>query len=155
MAIIFSQGTQIAPAASAINIPGSVIQYVDNTQTVNVSFTTAAWTNTLATTITTSKTGNGILVEYGMNDRSDQGNGTWSLVYHRILSNGNQIMYSGYNGAAANHIGTYERTFLYFPPSAGTYTLQAQCLAHAGTAYAGTGNNVSAAQYLRLYEIGV
>jgi hypothetical protein len=155
MAINFSLGTQITAAASAINIPGSVIQYVDNTQTVNVSFTTAAWTNTLATAITTSKAGNLILVEYGMNDRSDQGNGTWSLVYHRVLANGVQVMYSGLNGAAANHIGMYERTFLYTPPSVGTYTFQASCLAHAGTAYAGAGSNPATAQYLRLYEIGV
>ena len=88
------------------------------------------------------------------NHRSDQGNGTWSLVYHRILCNGTQVMYSGHMGAAANHIGFYGRTFLYTAATIGTYTFVASVLAHQGTAYFGSGNTGATNQYLRLYEIG-
>jgi hypothetical protein len=154
MAINFNQGTQIsAPNSSIINIPGRIVQFVDYQATVNVSMTTAAWVNTMSNAITV-KAGNKVMVEYFCNDRSDQGNGTWSLIYHRVLCNGTQIMYSGYNGALANHIGFYERTFLYNPATAGTYTFQASVLAHQGTAYAGTAGTGATNQYLRLYEIG-
>jgi hypothetical protein len=154
MAIIFNSGTEIKAQGSIINIPNRIIQVVSNFNNSGWSFTTAAWTNTIATAITV-QSGNKVMVEYLMNDRSDQGNGTWSLIYHRILVNGTQIMYSGFNGAAANHIGFYSRTFLYTPPSAGAYTFQAQSLAHAGTAFTGSGNNNSFnGAHLNLYEIG-
>jgi hypothetical protein len=154
MAIIFSSNTQISAAASAVNIPGSVIQFIDNTTNVSATVTTAAWVDILSTAITTSKAGNKILVEYMCNHRSDQGNGTWSLVYHRMLCNGTQVMYSGHMGSAANHIGFYGRTFLYTPASVGTYTFVASGLAHQGTAYMGNSGTGSTQQYLRLYEIG-
>ena len=154
MAIDFSAGTRISATASAINIPGSVIQFVDNTQTLSASATNAAWVNILTTSITTSKAGNKILVEYMCNQRSDQGNGTWSLIYHRILVNGSQIMYSGHMGANANHIGFYGRTFLYTAATVGTYTFVASVLAHQGTAYLGTSATGATQQYLRLFEIG-
>jgi hypothetical protein len=93
------------------------------------------------------------MVEYFMNDRSDQGNGTWSLIYHRILRNGTQVMYSGYNGAQANYIGYYSRTFL-DTPGVGTWTYTASVLAHQGTAWIGSYNSGSTNHYLRLYEIG-
>lgn len=153
MGIIFSAGTEITAQASAINIPGSVIQFVDNTTTVNASCTTAAWVDVLSTSITTSKAGNKILVEYMCNHRTDQGN-TWCLVYHRILCNGTQVMYSGHMGAATNHIGFYGRTFLYTAATVGTYTFVASALAHQGTAYLGTASSGATNQYLRLYEIG-
>jgi hypothetical protein len=154
MAIDFSAGTRISATASAINIPGSVIQFVDNTTTVDASANNAAWVDILSTSITTSKAGNKIIVEYMCNHRSDQGNGTWSLVYHRILVNGSQIMYSGHMGAAANHIGFYGRTFLYTAASVGTYTFVASVLAHQGTAYIGSSATGATQQYLRLFEIG-
>jgi hypothetical protein len=154
MAINFSAGTQISAAASAINIPGSVIQFVDNTQTLTAGVTNAYWVDILTTSITTSKAGNKIMVEYMCNQRSDQGNGTWSLVYHRILVNGSQIMYSGHMGAAVNHIGFYGRTFLYTAATIGTYTFVASVLAFQGTVYLGTQNIGATNQYLRLYEIG-
>lgn len=154
MAINFSAGTEITAQASAINIPGSVIQFVDNTTTVNASCTPSAWVNVLSTAITTSKAGNKILVEYMCNHRSDQGNGAWCLVYHRILCNGTQVMYSGHMGAASNHIGFYGRTFLYTAATVGTYTFVASALAHQGTAYLGTASTGATNQYLRLYEIG-
>jgi hypothetical protein len=154
MAINFSAGTQISAAASAINIPGSVIQFVDNTQTLTAGVTNAYWVDILTTSITTSKAGNKIMVEYMCNQRSDQGNGTWSLVYHRILVNGSQIMYSGHMGAAANHIGFYGRTFLYTAATVGTYTFVASVLAFQGTVYFGTSGTGATQQYLRLYEIG-
>jgi len=154
MAINFSAGTQIEGVGAIVEIPKRVVQFVPNFTNGSWSFTTAAWTNTISTSIVV-QTGNKIMVEYLMNDRSDQGNGTWSLIYHRILVNGSQIMYSGYNGAASNHIGFYSRTFLYTPPSAGTYTFQAQNLSYQGTSYSGNGNNNSFnAAHLNLYEIG-
>ena len=154
MAIDFSAGTQISAAASAINIPGSVIQFVDNTQNVSNSMNTSAWVDILSTTMTTSKAGNKILVDYMCNHRSDQGNGTWSLVYHRILVNGTQILYSGHMGAGSSHIGFYGRTFLYTPASVGTYTFVASVLAHQGAANIGNSGTGSTQQYLRLFEIG-
>lgn len=154
MAINFSQGSNIAATVSGINIPGSIIQFVDKTQTVGGSAGTGAWVNSISNSITISNPSNQILVEYLMDERSDQGNGTWSLIYHRVLCNGNQIMHGGHNGSAANHIGFYERTFLYTPGSAGTFTFQGQILAHQGTCYFGNGNNNGTNHYLRLYEIG-
>jgi hypothetical protein len=154
MAINFNAGTQIEGVGQIIEIPNRVVQFVPNFNDGSWSFTTAAWTNTIATSIVV-QSGNKIMVEYLMNDRSDQGNGTWSLIYHRILVNGSQIMYSGYNGAAANHIGFYSRTFMYTPPSAGTYTFQAQNLSYQGTSYSGRGNsNAFNAAHLNLYEMG-
>jgi hypothetical protein len=105
MAINFSLGTNIAATASGINIPGSIIQFVDQTQSVGGSAGTGAWVNSISNSITISNPSNQILVEYLMDERSDQGNGTWSLIYHRILCNGTQVMASGHNGAASNHIG--------------------------------------------------
>ena len=154
MAINFSAGTEISATASAINIPGSVIQFVDNTTTVNTTVTTSAWVDILSTSITTSKAGNKIMVEYMCNHRSDQGNGAWCLVYHRILCNGSTVMSSGHMGSASNHIGFYGRTFLYTAASVGTYTFVASVLAHQGTAWIGSYNSGSTNHYLRLYEIG-
>lgn len=154
MGINFSSGTEITTASSRINIPGTVIQFVDNTSTVNFAVGTSAWANTLTTSITTSKTGNQILVEYLMNERNDYGQGSWCLIYHRVLCNGNQVMHGGHNGSASLHIGFYERTFLYSPGAAGTYTFTGQALAHQGTAWIGAYNSGSTNHYLRLYEIG-
>jgi hypothetical protein len=154
MGINFSQGTEIQPSGNAINIPGSIIQFVNTQTTVSTTVTTAAWTNVLSASINITKPGNKILVEYMMNARSDQGNGNWCLVYNRVLANGSVIWNGGHNGSAANHIGFYERTFLYTAPSAGTYTFLGQVLAHAGTAWIGNFNSGSTNHYLRLYEIG-
>lgn len=154
MAIIFPQNTQIAAAGNAINIPGSVIQFIDNTATVSATAGTSAWVDTLTTSITTSKAGNRILVEYLMNERNDVGQGTWNLIYHRILCNGSQVMASGHNGSASLHIGFYERSFIYTSGAVGTYTFIASCLAHQGTAWIGSTNSGSTNHYLRLYEIG-
>ena len=154
MAINFSAGTEISATASAINIPGSVIQFVDNTTNVVGSMSTSAWVDILSTTITTSKAGNKIMVEYMCNHRTDQGNGAWCLVYHRILCNGSAVMSSGHMGSASNHIGFYGRTFLYTAASVGTYTFVASVLAHQGTAWIGSYNSGSTNHYLRLYEIG-
>jgi hypothetical protein len=156
MGIIFSQNTQITATGSSINIPGSVIQFVDNTATVSTTAGTGAWVNTMSTSITISKSGNQILVEYMMNERNDYSQGSWNLIYHRILANGTQVMASGHNGSASLHIGFYERTFLYTPPgnATGTFTFVSQCLAHQGTAWIGNYNSGSTAHYLRLYEIG-
>jgi hypothetical protein len=154
MAINFSQGTQIATTGNAINIPGSIIQVVNRQQTVSGQVSTAAWLTYLTASISISKPGNRILVEYMMNTRSDQGNGTWCLVYNRVLVNGSEIWQGGHDGAAANYIGFYERTFLYTAPSAGTYTFEGQVLAHQGTAWIGEFNSGSTNHYLRLYEIG-
>lgn len=154
MAINFSQGTQISTAANAINIPGSIIQFIDNTTNLSATVTTAAWIDIISTSITTSKAGNKIMVEYMSNHRSDQGNGTWSLVYHRMLCNGSQVMYSGHMGAGSSHIGFYGRTFMYTAATVGTYTFVASALAHQGTAYLGNSGTGATQQYLRLYEIG-
>jgi hypothetical protein len=153
MAIYFPTKVVSGSGASKVNVPGQIIQIVDNTQTISTTVTTAAWVDVLSTSITINETSNKIMVEYFMNDRSDQGNGTWSLIYHRILRNGTQVMYSGYNGAAANYIGYYARTFL-DSPGAGTWTYTASVLAHQGTAWIGNYNSGSVAHYLRLYEIG-
>ena len=154
MAINFSKGTQISTSANAINIPGSIIQFIDNTTNISATVTTAAWIDIISTSITTSKAGNKIMVEYMSNHRSDQGNGTWSLVYHRMLCNGSQVMYSGHMGAGSNHIGFYGRTFMYTAATVGTYTFVASALAHQGTAYLGNSGTGATQQYLRLYEIG-
>jgi hypothetical protein len=157
MAIMFPN-TTISAVGTRLNIPGSVIQFVDNTQTVSASITTAAWVNMLATSITTSKANNRILVAYLMNHRNDQPNGSWSLCYHRILVSGaasGQVMYSGHMGAAAQHIGFFEKRFIFDAPTQGTYTFTASCLAHAGTAWFGSLNSGSTNHYLRLFEIGV
>jgi hypothetical protein len=155
MAINFSQGTQIAVSGNSLNIPGSVIQVVNRQQTVSGSVhASAGWVTFLSASMSISKPGNRILVEYMMNNRSDQGNGTWSLVYNRVLVNGSQMWQGGHDGAAANYIGFYERSFLYTAPSAGTYTFEAQVLAHQGQAWIGEFNSGSTNHYLRLYEIG-
>jgi hypothetical protein len=153
MAIYFPNRIISASGSNKISIPGQIIQVVDNTQTVSTTVTTSAWVEVLSTSITINDASNRIMVEYHLNDRSDQGNGTWSLVYHRILRNGTQVMYSGYNGANANYIGYYARNFL-DTPGAGTWTYTASVLAHQGTAWIGTFNSGSVAHYLRLYEIG-
>ena len=153
MSILFPNKT-ISTTGNYLNIPGSIIQFIDNTTTVSASTNTATWVNTLTTNITITNASNIVMVEYFMNDRSDQGLGTWGLIYHRILRNGSQIMYSGYNGAQTNHIGYYTRTF-FDSPGAGTHSYVASFLAHQGTCYIGQGNNGATNQYLRLYEIGV
>jgi hypothetical protein len=153
MAILFPTQTISATGTSSINIPGSIIQMVDNQATVSTTAGTGAWVDVFSTSITISNASNQVLVEYFMNDRSDQGNGTWSLIYHRILRNGTQIMYSGYNGAAANYIGYYARSF-FDTPGAGTWTYTASVLAYQGTVWIGSYNSGSTNQYLRLYEVG-
>jgi hypothetical protein len=154
MAINFSQGTQIAASGNAINIPGSVIQVVNRQQTVSGQVSTAAWLTFLSASISISKPGNRILVEYMMNTRTDQGLGNWCLVYNRVLVNGSEIWQGGHDGSQGNFIGFYERTFLYTANSAGTYNFDAQVLAHQGTAWIGNLNSGSTNHYLRLYEIG-
>ena len=152
MAILFPTQT-ISASGSYINIPGSVIQMVDNQSTVSASATTAAWVDLLSTSITITNASNKVLVEYFMNDRSDQGNATWGLIFHRILRNGTQVMASGYNGATTNYIGYYARSF-FDTPGAGTWTYTASVLSYQGTIQAGTLNSGSTNHYLRLYEIG-
>jgi hypothetical protein len=152
MSIIFPNKT-ISATGNFINVPGGIIQTVDNQATISTTVTTAAWIDVLSTSITITNASNQVMVEYFMNDRSDQGNGTWSLVYHRILRNGTQVAYSGYNGAQANYIGYYARSFL-DSPGAGTHTYVASVLAHQGTAWIGSYNSGSTMHYLRLYELG-
>lgn len=154
MAILFPNKTISVSGANNLQIPGSYIQFVDNQSTVSTTVTTSAWVDVLSTSITITNPNNKILVDYLMNDRSDQGNGNWCLIYHRILRNGTQVMYSGYNGAQANHITFYTRSFL-DAPGAGTWTYTASVLAHAGTAWIGSYNSGSTNHYLRLFEIGV
>lgn len=156
MAIVFPSKS-ITAGGNSINVPGSIIQFVDNTTTVNTTATTAAWVNVLSTSITTSKANNKILVEYLMNHRNDYSQGSWCLVYHRILVSGaasGQVNYSGHMGSAALTISYYEKSFLYDAATAGTYTFTASCLAHQGTAWLGSYNSGSSNHYLRLYEIG-
>jgi hypothetical protein len=153
MAIVFPNRS-ITAAGNRINIPNSVIQFVDNTATVNATATTAAWVDVLSTSITTSKADNRIMVEYMVNHRNDYGQGSWCLVYHRILCNGSQVMYGGHIGSASLHIGYFEKTFIHQAGAVGTYTFTASCLAHQGTAWLGTNNSGSTQHYLRLYEIG-
>lgn len=160
MPIIFPNNT-ISAEGSTINVKGSIIQFVDNTTTVNTTASTAAWVDVMSTSITTSKTGNRILVSYLCNHRNDFGQGNWCLVYHRMLASGpgfsgSQVMYSGHMGSASLHIGYYEREFLFDngTMTAGTYTFTASCLAHQGTAWLGTFNSGSTQHYLRLFEIG-
>lgn len=153
MAIIFSQNTRIeAAGTTSINIPGSVIQFVDNTSTVSTTAGTGAWVTVLTTSITTSGPSR-ILVEYMMNERMDFAQGNWNLIYHRILRGGGIIMQSGHNGSRALHIGFYERSFIHQVPGAGTHTFIAQCLAYQGTAWLGSFNSGSTNHYLRLYEL--
>lgn len=154
MAIVYPNRS-ISAAGNRINMPNSVIQFVDNTATVNTQATTAAWVNVLSTSITTGKDNNRIMVEYLCNHRNDFAQGNWCLVYHRILDQaGTQVMYSGHIGSASLHIGFFEKTFIYQAGAAGTYTFTASCLAHQGTAWLGTLNSGSTQHYLRLYEIG-
>jgi hypothetical protein len=158
MAIIFPN-TSIETSGSRLNFRDQVVQFVDNTQTVNVSTTAATWINLLTTSITTTRNTNKILVEYQMNHRNDFGQGAWCLTYHRILVSGPgvsnlQVMYSGHMGSASLYIGFYERQFIYNTTTAGTYTFTAQGLAFQGTSFFGTANTGATDQYLRLYEIG-
>lgn len=158
MAIVFPNRA-IDATGSRLNISNHVIQFVDNTQTVNTSATSAAWITLLTTSITTVKNGNRILVEYMCNHRNDFTQGNWSLTYHRMLVSGPgvsglQIMYSGHMGAASLYIGYYERQFIYTAATAGTYTFTASGLAYQGTSWFGTNNSGSTDHYLRLYEIG-
>lgn len=152
MAIVFPNKT-ISQTNNRIDIPGGVIQFVDNQQTISTTATTSAWVDVLSTTMTTSKAGNKILVEYMMNHRIDFAQGNWCLGYHRILCNGTQVMYSGHMGSASLWIGYYERTFLYDAATQGTYTFTASCLPYQGTLWIGSYNSGSTNHYLRLYEI--
>jgi hypothetical protein len=153
MAIYFPTKVISSSGSSKINIPGQIIQMVDNTQTISTTAGTGAWVDVLSTSITINESSNRVMIEYLMNDRSDQGNGNWSLIYHRILRNGTQVMFSGYNGAQGNYIGYYARTFL-DTPGAGTWTYTASVLSYSGTVWIGNSNSGSVAHYLRLYEIG-
>jgi hypothetical protein len=153
MAIVFPTNSIAAAGTNNINIPGSYIQMVDNQATISTTCDNTAWVTVFSTTIVVASASNNVLVEYFMNDRSDQGNGTWSLVYHRILRDGTQIMYSGLNGATANYIGFYARSFL-DTPGAGSHTYVASVLSYQGTAWIGNYNSGSTNHYLRLYEIG-
>jgi hypothetical protein len=153
MAIVFPVNT-IQESSSLVTYPGAIVQAVYNQQTISTTATTAAWVTVLSTTITLSKSTNNVLVDYMMNDRSDQGQGTWGLIYHRILRNGTQVMYSGYNGSCTQYIGYYSRSFLDTPGS-GAITYVASCLAHQGTCWLGGYNSGSTNHYLNLYEIGV
>ena len=143
----------VTASGNYINVPGHYIQFVDNTTTISTTCDTSAWVNVLTTSITITNATNKVKIEYLMNDRSDQGNGNWSLIYHRILRNGTQIMTSGYNGANANTINYYTRTF-FDTPGAGTWTYTASVLSYGGTAWIGSYNSGSSQHYLRLYEIG-
>lgn len=153
MAIIFPTQTISATGSASINVSGSIIQMVDNQATISTTCTTAAWVDVFSTSITISNASNQVLVEYLMNDRSDQGNGNWGLIFHRILRNGTQIMTSGYNGAQANYIGYYARSF-FDTPGAGTHSYVASVLSYSGTAWIGNYNSGSTNHYLRLYEVG-
>jgi len=160
MGIVFSNTSLLSGSGNnSINLNNQIVQFVDNTATVNASATTAAWVNLLSTTITTSKNNNRVLVEYMCNHRNDFTQGNWSLTYHRMLVSGPnisnaQIMYSGHMGSASLNIGYYERQFLYTASLVGTYTFTAQGLAFQGTSTFGTNNSGSTNHYLRLYEIG-
>lgn len=154
MAINFSQGTEVTAVANGINIPGSIVQMVQTQQTVSTTVGTGSWVNLISAAITITKPGNKILVEYLMNHRSDQGNGNWGLTFNRVLVNGSVAMNGGHAGSGSNHIGFYERTFLYSPGSAGTYTFTGQALAYTGTSWIGSYNSGSTNHYIRLYEIG-
>lgn len=154
MGVNFTQGTEITSSGNAINIPGSIIQIVNTQQTIATTAGTGAWVDLLSASITLTKPGNQILVEYLMNIRNDYSQGSWNLIYTRVLANGSEVMHSGHNGSASLHIGFYERTFLYSPGSAGTYNFVAQGLPYAGTAWLGNYNSGSTNHYLRLYEIG-
>ena len=153
MAIIFPNTSVTAAGSNNVNIPGSIIQTVDNQSTISTTCDTSAWITVFSTTITVASASNQVMVEYFMNDRSDQGNGNWCLVYHRILRDGTQIMFSGFNGAQANYIGYYARSFL-DTPGAGSHTYVASVLSYGGTAWIGSYNSGSTNHYLRLYEIG-
>lgn len=159
MAIIFPNTSVTTSGGTRLNLKDQVIQFVDNTATVNTSATTAAWVNLLQTSITTGKNGNRILVEYMCNHRNDYAQGNWCLSYHRMLVTGPgvtnvQVMYSGHMGSASLNIGYYERQFIYTAATAGTYTFTASGLAYQGTVWFGTNNSGSTNHYLRLYEIG-
>jgi hypothetical protein len=151
MAIIFPNKT-ISATGNFINLPGGIIQVVDNQATVSATVT-SSWVDVLTTSITITSASNQVMIEYFMNDRSDQGNGAWCLIYHRILRNGTQVITSGYNGAQANYIGYYARSFL-DSPGVGTHTYVASCLAYQGTVWIGNTASGSTNHYLRLYEIG-
>jgi hypothetical protein len=153
MAIIFPTTSITAAGSNNVNIPGSIIQTVDNQATVSTTCDTSAWVQVFSTSITVASASNQVMIEYFMNDRSDQGNGNWCLVYHRVLRDGTQIMYSGFNGAQANYIGYYARSFL-DTPGAGAHTYVGQVLSYGGTAWIGNYNSGSTNHYLRLYEIG-
>lgn len=154
MGIVFPNNT-IATSGSWVNIPGQIIQIVNNQSTVSTTCTTSAWVDVFTTSITLTKATNKVLVEYFMNDRSDQGAGTWSLIYHRIIrSDSTQVMYSGYNGNQTSYIGYYARSFLDTPGTAATWSYTASVLSFGGTAWIGNYNSGSTNHYLRLYEIG-
>ena len=153
MGIAFPVNTITAAGTNNVNVPGSYIQMVDNQATISTTCDTTAWVTVFSTTIVVASATNKVLVEYFMNDRSDQGTATWDLVYHRVLRDGTQIMYSGYNGAQVNYIGFYGRSFL-DTPGAGSHTYVASVLSFGGTAWIGSYNSGSTAHYLRLYEIG-
>jgi hypothetical protein len=154
MAINFSQGTEITTMTNGINIPGSIVRVINSQSTVSTTIGTGSWVNTMSAAITITKPGNKILVEYLMNHRNDSGNGTWGLTFNRVLVNGAEAMNGGHAGSASNHIGFYERTFLYTPPSTGTYTFTGQARAYQNTSWIGSYNSGSTNHYLRLYEIG-
>lgn len=154
MAINFSQGTEITSMSNGINIPGSIVQVVNSQSTISTTIGTGSWVNTMSAAITITRPGNKILVEYLMNHRNDSGNGTWGLTFNRVLVNGSQVMHGGHAGSASNHIGFYERTFLYSPGAAGTYTFTGQAMAYQNTSWIGSYNSGSTNHYIRLYEIG-
>ena len=152
MAIIFPVNT-VGESLSKLNLKGAVLQSVINQSTVSTTVTTSAWVTVFTTNITLSNPSNQVLVEYMMNDRSDQGNGNWCLIYHRIWRNGAQVLFSGYNGAQANHITYYSKSFL-DSPGGGAISYVASVLSYSGTAWIGNYNSGSTNHYLNLFEIG-
>lgn len=160
MAVIFPSSA-IQEFGNKINIRNHVVQFVDGTVNVNTTVGTGAWVEIINQSIYTTKDYNPILVEYMCNHRNDSAKGTWSLTYHRMLVTcpeagiyDAQIMYGGHMGAAAQHIGYYERQFMFYGGVRGTYTFKASVLAYAGTSWIGAYNSGSTNHYLRLYEIG-
>jgi hypothetical protein len=152
MAILTSNNTITTGVGNSLNIPGG-IQFVNNTGTITASATDSAWVSLFSTSITTTKAGNKILVEFQCLHNVGYQVGNWNIALYKIAVNGTDYIYSGYNGTLTYNYGFYEKTFVYTTSTQGTYTFVASGIGFNGGT-ANFGSTVGSNQYLRLYEIG-
>lgn len=137
MAIYFTNGSTISGNTynNAVNMgSGAVVQVVNQVWGGSLNTGTSGLSNTFSANITI-QSGNRVLVEYYMKQRTDAGNGNWNLCRHQMncTQTGATIWTSGFNGSQANTIYQFSKAAMYTPGTGGTFTFQASAGGWNGT----------------------